>query len=507
MKEGNMRARLGSLSGFAVLIAGCTVGPDYELPDYSVPDAWRTAVVAELEDEDQPLEMWWTELQDTVLTDLIRRAELANLNLQAAVARVAEARARRGIAKGGYYPDIFLGGAYSYQKVSDKGVEGAVGGDGDGEAGGDGDGSPLSDPFSSWVFGLDLRWELDLFGRVRRTVESATASMQASVEDYRDVLVTLYAEVASAYVDIRTFQQRLSFARQNAQAQEESLELTRDRYLAGLTSVLDVAQAEQNLATTRSLIPTLETGLEASLNRLAVLLAQTPGSLHEELGIVRPIPEPTEAVAVGIPADLLRRRPDIRRAERELAAQTARIGAATAELYPSFSIGGSVGLEALDFTDLGSAGTGFFSIFPSFDWPIFTAGKIRNQIRVEEARTEQALVAYELTVLEALQEVQDAIVAYAQETIRRGRLLEAVNASQRAVELVRTQYLSGLTNFQNVLDTQRSLFEQQDLLADSEGLVVQNLILLNRSLGGGWQVGGDPTLEARATGQGEDVGG
>jgi len=503
MKEGNMVARQGLLPGIALLLAGCVVGPDYEAPDYSVPDEWRAAVVEELEDEDAPLQMWWTELQDTVLTDLIQRAELANLNLQAAVSRVAEARARRGIAKGGFYPDIFLGGAYSYQKVGEKGVQGIAGGGGDGEGDGD-EASPLADPFSSWVFGLDLTWELDLFGRVRRTVESATASLQASVEDYRDVLVTLYAETASAYVDVRTFQQRLSFARQNVQAQEESLELTRDRYLAGLTSVLDVAQAEQNLATTRSLIPTLEIGLEASLNRLAVLLAQTPGSLHEELGIARPIPEPTEAVAVGIPADLLRRRPDIRRAERELAAQTARIGVATADLYPSFSIGGSVGMEALDITDLGSAGTGFFSIFPSFNWPIFTAGKIRNRVRVEEARTEQALVFYEQTVLVALEEVQDAIVAYAQETIRRDRLTEAVDASQRAVDLVRTQYLSGLTNFQNVLDSQRSLFNQQDLLAESEGLVVQNLILLNRSLGGGWQVSGDAALQARASREGEE---
>jgi NodT family efflux transporter outer membrane factor (OMF) lipoprotein len=501
-----MGARQELWPGIALLLVGCTVGPDYEAPDYSVPDEWRAAVVEELEDENAPLEMWWTELQDTVLTDLIQRAELANLNLQAAVARVAEARARRGIAKGGFYPDIFLGGAYSYQKVSEKGVEGVAGGGGDGDGDGEGDGeaSPVADPFSSWVFGLDLTWELDLFGRVRRTVESATASLQASVEDYRDVLVTLYAETATAYVDVRTFQQRLSFARQNVQAQEESLELTRDRYLAGLTSVLDVAQAEQNLATTRSLIPTLQTGLEASLNRLAVLLAQTPGSLHEELGIARPIPEPTDAVAVGIPADLLRRRPDIRRAERELAAQTARIGVATADLYPSFSIGGSVGMEALDLTDLGSAGTGFFSIFPSFNWPIFSAGKIRNRIRVEEARTEQALIFYELTVLEALEEVQDAIVAYTQETARRDRLTEAVDASQRAVDLVRTQYLSGLTNFQNVLDTQRSLFNQQDLLAESEGFVVQNLILLNRSLGGGWQVSGDATLQARASRESEE---
>jgi NodT family efflux transporter outer membrane factor (OMF) lipoprotein len=332
-------------------------------------------------------------------------------------------------------------------------------------------------------------------------VEAADAQLQASVEDYRDVLVTIYAEVGSAYVDARAFQTRLDFATQNVSAQENSLELTRDRFNAGLTSALDVAQAEQNLAQTRSTIPALEIGLEAALNRLAVLLGEAPGSLHDELQEHTGLPQPDDKVAYGIPADLLRRRPDIRQAERLLASQTARIGIATADLYPTLSLGGSVGLEALDFDNLGDGGSVFWSIVPKISWPIFTGGKIRNRIRAEEARTAQALAAYEQTVLRALEEVQNALVAYGQEKMRRDRLLEAVNASQRAVDLVETQYLSGLTNFQNFLDSQRSLFRQQDELADSSGQVRNNLITLNRALGGGWSPSQAEMTAAAAAGE------
>jgi NodT family efflux transporter outer membrane factor (OMF) lipoprotein len=471
----------------ALLAAACTVGPDYEPPDFTVetvPDRWRTTVETEMAADTTDLEMWWVSFNDSLLTELIRRAEFGNLDLQAAVGRVAEARAIRGVATGRYWPDIVLGGAYSYQKLSENGLQGAQAGQPGG--GQEGATSLLADPFDSWTVGLSLSWEIDLFGRIRRTVEAADAQLQASVEDYRDVLVTLYAEVGSAYVDARTFQTRLDFANQNVAAQENSLELTRDRFNAGLTSALDVAQAEQNLAQTRSTIPALEIGLEASLNRLAVLLGEAPGSIHEELQDYAGLPDPDDKVAYGIPADLLRRRPDIRQSERLLASQTARIGIATADLYPTLSLGGTVGLEALDFDDLGEGSSVFWSIVPKINWPIFTGGKIRNQIRAEEARTAQVLAAYEQTVLRALEEVQNALVAYGEEKRRRDRLQEAVNASQRAVDLVETQYLSGLTNFQNFLDSQRSLFRQQDDLAESEGQVVNNLIALNRALGGGW---------------------
>jgi NodT family efflux transporter outer membrane factor (OMF) lipoprotein len=483
-------------------VTACTVGPDYEPPDFTVetvPDQWRTTVETEMAADTTDLEMWWVAFNDSLLTELIKRSEFGNLDLQAAVGRVAEARAIRGVAKGGYWPDIVLGGAYSYQKLSENGLQGAQVPPDDG-SGGDAT-SLLADPFDSWNAGLSLSWEIDLFGRIRRTVEAADAQLQASVEDYRDVLVTLYAEVGSAYVDARAFQTRLDFATQNVTAQENSLELTRDRFNAGLTSALDVAQAEQNLAQTRSTIPALEIGLEAALNRLAVLLGQAPGSIHDELQEHTGLPQPDDKVAYGIPADLLRRRPDIRQAERLLASQTARIGIATADLYPTLSLGGTVGLEALDFDNLGDGGSVFWSIVPKISWPIFTGGKIRNQIRAEEARTAQSLAAYEQTVLRALEEVQNALVAYGQEKMRRDRLLEAVNASQRAVDLVETQYLSGLTNFQNFLDSQRSLFRQQDELAESSGQVRNNLIDLNRALGGGWSPSQAEMTAAAAAGE------
>ncbi len=493
------------LAALGMIAAACTVGPDYEPPDFTVetvPDQWRTTVETEMAADTTDLEMWWVAFNDSLLTELIQRSEFGNLDLQAAVGRVAEARAIRGVAKGGYWPDIALGGAYSYQKISENGIQGAVAGGGEPPAdGGDAGGPSIGDPFDSWLFGIDLSWELDLFGRIRRTVEAADAQLQASVEDYRDVLVTLYAEVGSAYVDARAFQTRLDFATQNVTAQENSLELTRDRFNAGLTSALDVAQAEQNLAQTRSTIPGLDIGLEAALNRLAVLLGEAPGSIHDELQESAGLPKPDDKVAYGIPADLLRRRPDIRQAERLLASQTARIGIATADLYPTLSLGGSVGLEALDFGDLGESGSGVWSIVPKISWPIFTGGKIRNRIRAEEARTAQALAAYEQTVLRALEETQNALVAYGQEKTRRDRLLEAVNASQRAVDLVETQYLSGLTNFQNLLDSQRSLFQQQDALAESEGRVVDNLITLNRALGGGWSPSTAEMTAAAAAGE------
>lgn len=499
-----LRSRLAAwLAVTALTVSSCTVGPDYEAPDFTVetvPDQWRTTVETEMEADTTDLEMWWVSFNDSLLTDLIRRSEFGNLDLQAAVGRVAEARAIRGQAKGGFWPDIVLDGAYRYQKLSENGLQGAQAGQ-PGDEGGEGGVSPLADPFDSWMLGLSLSWEIDLFGRIRRTVEAADAQLQASVEDYRDVLVTLYAEVGSAYVDARAFQTRLEFATQNVLAQENSLELTRDRFNAGLTSALDVAQAEQNLAQTRSTIPALEIGLEGSLNRLAVLLGEAPGNLHDELQAHAGLPEPDDKVAYGIPADLLRRRPDVRQAERLLASQTARIGIATADLYPTLSIGGSVGLESLDVDDLADGGSGFFNIVPKISWPLFTGGKIRNRIRAEEARTAQALAAYEQTVLRALEEVQNALVAYGQEKIRRDRLLEAVNASQRAVDLVETQYLSGLTNFQNFLDSQRSLFRQQDELAQSAGQVVDNLIGLNRALGGGWSPGQAALTAAAAAGE------
>jgi NodT family efflux transporter outer membrane factor (OMF) lipoprotein len=471
------------VAALAVLfVQGCKVGPDYVQPEIEMPDAWQTAVAEEMSQEESPLVTWWDELGDTLLTDMIRRAELANLDLKVAVARVREARALRGIAKGGLYPDLILNGAYSYFKISENSPTGQAIKD----AGGNIQEQEL------WDFSLDAFWEIDLFGRIRRQVEAATAGFEASIEDYRDVLVSLYAEVAAAYIDVRTFQARVNFARRNAATQRETVGLTRDRFNAGLVSGLDVSQAESQFASTAADIPSLEILLNNALNRLAVLLGEHPGALNSELGRPSAIPTPPAEITAGLPAELLRRRPDVRRAERLLASQTALIGVATADLYPSFSLGGFIELVAGNFADLGEGESVGWGLIPGLRWNLFAGGKIRNNIRVQEARTEQLLYLYEQSVLLALEEVEDALVAYEREKVRRGRLQEATDAAQRSLEIVRIQYLSGLTDFQRFLDSQRALFVEQDRLAASEGQVVRNLVALNKALGGGWQVEKEP---------------
>jgi NodT family efflux transporter outer membrane factor (OMF) lipoprotein len=468
---------LGALV-LTVSLQGCLLGPNYVEPEIATADAWRSAVAAEMDQESPPITFWWESLDDAVLTDLIRRAELANLDLRSAVARVREARAQRGISRGDYFPNITLNGAYSYFKLSENSPAGQL-------VVGSGEAIEADD---SWTASADVFWEVDLFGRIRRQNEAAGAQFQASIEDYRDVLVTLYAEVAAAYVDVRTFQARLAFARQNAELQRETVQLTRDRFDAGLVSGLDVSQAETNLASTEAEIPTLETALNSSLNRVAVLLGEQPGTVHEELSDDGVIPTPPDEIATGLPAELLRRRPDVRRAERLLAAQTALIGAAKADLFPSFSLTGILELFAPTAGDLFTSESVGWSLVPGVRWNIFSGGKIRNNIKVQEARTEQLLYFYEQSVLLALEEVENALVAFELEKVRRSRLADAVTAAQQSVDIVRTQYLSGLTDFQRYLDSERALFQQQDLLAASEGQVVRNLIGLNKALGGGWEV-------------------
>lgn len=463
-----------SVVACALFISGCiTVGPDYEPPETAVPDAWHTEAVAGLSTGEATIETWWTVFDDAQLDDLIERSKRANLDLRTAVWRVEEARALRGVAAGAGYPQVEARGAASRSQASDNGSLGDLAPNGF-EAG------------NLFELGVAASWELDVFGRVRRTVESADASLAAGVESYRDVLVSLLSEVASAYVDLRTTQERLRLARNNVEIQKDTLALTQDRFRVGLVSGLDVAQAEAILASTEALIPQLRTQRELALNRLAVLLGDLPGTLHDELLDTTPIPHEPEVVVVGLPADLLRQRPDIRQAERSLAAQTARIGIATSDLYPSFSLTGYLGLEAFDGGELFDSGSTTWSLGLPVRWAIFSGGRIRSQIRAEEARTEQALAAYEQTVLRALEEVENSLFALGEERNRRDRLRDTVDATQRSLDLVMTQYRSGLTNFQNVLDTQRSLLTRQDELAASEGQVTQNLVSLYRALGGGW---------------------
>lgn len=464
------------------LALGCMVGPDYTPPETEMPDAWTEELTKGLAEGEASLETWWTTLNDPVLDSLIQRAIQGNLDLKAAVARVMESRARLGISSGDKFPSVDTIGSYQRTRLSEEIIPSFPG---------------LDRTQDNFQAGFDMAWEIDVFGRVRRSIESAEASLDASVESYRDLLVTLLAEVAFNYIDVRTLQLRIRFAQSNIQTQQGTLQLTTDRLQAQLVPELDVRQAELNLASTESVIPALRIALTQAMNRLGVLLGERPSALHEELSADVDIPDPPGEIVIGLPAELLRQRPDVRQAERQLAAQTARIGVATADLYPRFSLTGTFVLAATDAGEMWDQGARQYSYGPQMSWNFFDGGRIRNNIRAEDALAVESRLRYEQTVLTALQEVEDGLVGFTEEVERRDALERTVVAAQRSVELVQTLYRTGLTDFQNVLDMERSLFEQQDLYADSEGRVVQNLILIYKALGGGWDpMAADPDDES-----------
>ncbi|SEM03951.1 efflux transporter, outer membrane factor (OMF) lipoprotein, NodT family [Syntrophus gentianae] len=456
--------------GIVLILAGCaTVGPDYVSPQTDLSGNWHTPLKDGLTTEGEKpavLAEWWTTLNDPELSSLMKRAVAGNRDLKKAEARVREARANRGITRAGLFPTVDASGSATRSRSSEE------------------TGSGKTSNF--YVAGLDAGWELDLFGGVRRSVEAADADLQASQEDLRDVLVSLLAEVALNYVDVRTYQARLSVAESNLATQSETFDLTSWRQQAGLSDDLAVQQARYNLESTRSQIPTLRTGLEEAKNNLAVLLGDQPGKIHGELEERKPTPAISPSVAVGVPADVLRQRPDVRRAERQLAAQTARIGVAKAELYPKFTLSGSIGLEALSSSKLFSSGSKTGSGGIGVTWRIFDAGAIRQNIEVQNALQEQYLMAYETAVLNSLKEVENALTAYAEEEQRRQALQDAVQAARKAAEQAGYKYQTGLADFDSVLEAQRSLLNFQDELAQSDGTVIANLIRLYKALGGGW---------------------
>jgi len=450
--------------------AGCfAVGPDYQTPEIIAPKIWNSDLRRSLtgaEPDKEIVAQWWKTLDDADLALLVERALAANPDLQRAQARIREARARRGVAEAGLFPTVNLAGSAMVNRSSED------------------SGSGLRREL--YKTGFDASWEIDVFGGVRRSIEAAQGDLEASAADYQDVLVSLLAEVALNYVEARTFQTQLQVAEENLKAQSETLQLTEWRFAAGLVSQLDVEQARANLENTRSQLPRLRSSIEAAKNRLASLLGTFPGSLEKQLAVRKPIPRAPIDVAVGVPAEMLRRRPDVRRAERQLAAQTARVGVATADLYPKFSLPGSIGLEALSTNHLFAAGSRAWSLIGSFTWTIFKGGAIRQNIEVQNALQEQSLKQYEAAVLIALEEVENALTAFAQEQDRQDALAAATDSAQRAAQLARDQYASGLIDFQAVLDAERSVLTAQDQLAQSKGQVTTNLISLYKALGGGW---------------------
>lgn len=454
-----------------LLFTGCTrVGPDYEAPSAPAPAQWHTPLEAGITHDrlaGEALANWWKVLGDPLLDSLEQRAVAGNLDLREATARVREARAMRGIHGAALLPTMDAQSRISRSRTS------ADSGSGSERA--------------LYVMGFDAGWELDIFGGKHRAVEAAQAGLEATQAARHDVLVSLTAETALSYVEVRTNQARLAAANANLATLEQTYALNNSLYQSGLIDELPVRQSLYILEYTRSQIPALMAGLATARNRLAVLLGQSPGTLDKELAEIRPVPMPPLTVATGVPADALRMRPDIRRAERNLAAATAQIGVATAALYPRFKLFGSIGLESLRLENLPEWASRTWGLGPAVSWNLFDAGAIRQNIAVQDARQEQALIQYEGTVLSAREEVENALIAYVREQDRRDGLERATRAAGQAELLARERYKTGLVDFNNVLEAQRSRLSFQDQLVRSQGEVTADLIRLYKALGGGWQ--------------------
>ncbi len=463
------------LGGFmAVVLASCTVGPDFLKPTPKMPEKWAEAPTSETTVKSLDLSQWWTIFKDPELDSLIERGVQANLDLRIAEARIREARAQRVVVASAAYPEIDATGVYSRARTSENANTTKV--------------TAMPGGANLFLAGFDASWEIDVFGGVRRAVEAANADIAVTVENRRDVLVTLLAEVARNYLEVRGSQARLGVAEKNIFTQQQALEIAKARYEAGLSSELDVAQAQAQLATTEAEIPALETSLRQAIHQLGVLLGESPESLLTELLPMGPIPTGPPAIPAGLPSDLLRRRPDIRQAEQELAGATARIGVVTADLFPKFFLTGLVGQSSVSGSDFIQASSRYWSVGPTINWPVFTAGRLRAQVAVQNAREEQAAIRYERTVLTALKDVEDALIAYSKEQVTRDSLIQAVKANRLASDIANELYTRGLVDFLNVLVTQRAEYTSEDALTQSAQRVSSNLVALFKALGGGWEV-------------------
>ena len=468
------------------------MGPDYKRPETKVPDDWNGQEVvtpakpSKTTINPADLAAWWNNFKDPTLSSLVEMAIRANLDLRLAEARIRQARASLGVAGGPLWPEVDATVLYDRSHTPSAAVNTAGGGVAvSGSSGSSGGTVPFRELFQA---GLDASWELDVFGGTRRNIEAAGADLQAAVEDRRDVLVTLVGDVGSNYINLRGFQQQIDIARENLKAQKHNADIIQKRHDAGFVGGLDVANAKAQVATTESTIPLFESSARAAIYSLGVLLGREPAALEKDLARAAPIPPTPPEIPVGLPSELLRRRPDIRRAEAQIHAATARIGVATADLFPKFSLTGSFGVTASDVSVLGSlANNKFWSFGPSVTWPIFAGGRIYFNIKVQDAIQEQTLLTYEKTVLTALKDVETALVAYAKQQETRKSLSVAVVNNRKAVELSMLLYMAGKSDFLNVIMAQRSLFTTEDALAQSTRAVDTNLIALYKALGGGWE--------------------
>ena len=467
---------------------------------------------------------WWQSFNDPILTELEKQVAFSNLDVRLATVRLQESRLQRGVTAADEFPQVNGNASYDREKVSDRGVIGLLGGSGSGSSdlgtaangttgtqggiptsvtsGGSGGPGTHVPSFNLFQAGFDSTWEIDFWGRVRRQVESADASIDASAESRRDSMVTVLAEVARDYLQYRGEQRDLQIALDTLASDQQSLRLTQERQRGGLTTGLDVANAAAQVNITAAQIPQLRAQAAVTLNAISLLLGQTPGSLAAKLDAAQPVPPVPPAVPVGLPSDLARRRPDIRRAEAQLHAATADIGAAEADFFPKVTLSGSVGAQATQFKNvgnLGAFGALQYSGGPSVSIPIFEGGRLKYTLDLRKAQQQEAAVQYQQVVLQAFHDVDNALTNYSAEQLRREQLARAVDQSRRALDLARQQYVQGLGTFLDVLTAQRTLFQSQQQFADSTTTVSTNLVQLYKSLGGGWETSfprGSPAEQA-----------
>lgn len=471
----------------ALTFTGCMVGPDFRKPETKIPAKWHgldpVAATGDSALTSQPLDLveWWKKFDDPLLTSLIERAIRSNLDLRQAASRVRQARAAVGVTSAGLFPEVNADAQYQRSRTPVTTATGTSGVERD-----------------FFRTGFDASWELDFFGRTRRGIEASQADLEAAIEDRRDVFITLVTDVGTNYSNLRQFQKQIEIARRNLEAQAHTAEITHKRYEAGFVGRLDLANARAQVVTTASRIPVLETSARTAIYSLSVLLGMEPAALQEELSSEKSIPPTPPQIPIGLPSDLLRRRPDIRRAEAQIHAATARIGVATADLFPRFSLTGSFSFSGSDVANFMNWGNRSWSFGPSVTWPVFEAGRIRWNIEIQNAVQEQTLLTYEQIILTALRDVETALISHTNELEHFKFLQEAFENNRKAVEVSMKLYVEGRTDFLNVLNAQRSLLISEEAMAQSTNRLTTNLLALYKALGGGWEVmeGGEPAIPA-----------
>ena len=477
----------------AIVVAGCTVGPGFVPPKVQTPANWTQEALSQKKGSiavaaEPANDAWWQAFKDPELSSLMSRAAGANLDLKEAALRIAEARLQEKITAAGELPTLGANASYSSTRFSTKTAQGSLFG-----AFGSSKGPPgftipsFPNPYDQFQTGFDASWEPDLFGGLKRSEEAGAAETQAAVEQRNAALVSLEGEIARAYMDLRGAQQKLAITNENIETERETLTLARQRQSANIGTELDVDNAAAQVTASQSQLPLLKSEVEDDINQLSLLLAREPGALETELATARSVPVPATEIPIGLPSDLTRRRPDIRAAEANLHVATARVGVAVAQLYPSVTFNASIGTQAERFPQLASWASRFFQVGPSINIPIFEGGKLRATVHLQETQEKEAAVDYAKTVLSAIHDVENALLAYSAEQERRRSLLKTEDENRRALALARQRYRNGITTFLEVLDAERTLQQTQLTLADSTQSVSTDLVALYKALGGGWQ--------------------